>query len=104
MSLLALTWAGNPAKSPAARASPGALIGALIEERHGRRIAEVHQDVAAAPLPDRLAGPLRAEAGSPALRVVRRYLDPAGEVFEISDTMHPAGRFTVSTRLTRGRD
>ena len=87
-----------------ARTSPAILISTLIEERHGRRIAEVHQDVAAVALPDRLAGPLQAEAGSPALRVVRRYLDSAGEVFEISDTIHPAGRFTASSRLRRGRE
>lgn len=87
-----------------ARTSPAVLISTLIEERHGRRIAEVHQDVAAVALPDRLAGPLQAEAGSPALRVVRRYLDPAGEVFEISDTIHPGSRFTASSRLRRGRE
>lgn len=87
-----------------ARASPGTLIGSLIEERHGRRIAEVHQDIAAVPLPDRLAVPLQAEANSPALRVVRRYIDPEGEVFEISDTVHPGDRFTASSRLRRGRE
>lgn len=86
-----------------ARASPGTLVSSLIEERHGRRIAEIRQDLAAVPLPGRLAEPLRAEAGSPALRVVRRYLDPAGEVFEISDTIHPGDRFTASSRLERDR-
>ena len=86
-----------------ARASPAALISSLVEQRYGRQIAEVHQDVGAVALPGRLAEALRAEAGSPALRVVRRYLDPASEVFEISDTIHPAGRFTASSRLERGR-
>lgn len=84
-----------------ARASPGSLVSALIERRHGRPVAEIQQDIEAAPMPDGLAGPLQADAGSPALRVVRRYLDLAGDVFEISDTVHPAGRFTVSTRLKR---
>lgn len=87
-----------------ARRSPGVLVSSLIEERYGRRIAEVHQDIAAVALPDRLAEPLRADAGTPALRIVRRYLDGAGEVFEVSDTVHPAGRFTASSRLRRGRE
>jgi GntR family transcriptional regulator len=54
------------------------------------------------PVPNRLAEPPQAEAGCPALRIVRRYLDPAGDVFEISGTIHPAGRFTMSSRLERG--
>ncbi len=87
-----------------ARMASGTLISSLIEERHGRRIAEIHQEVGAVPLPGRLAEPLQAEAGSPALRIVRRYLDPVGDTFEISDTIHPGGRFTASSRLKRGRE
>ena len=85
------------------RASPEALVSTLIERRLGRPIVEVTQDATAVPLPERLARPLQADAGSPALRIVRRYVDAAGEVLEYSDTVHPAGRFTLSTRLERGR-
>jgi DNA-binding GntR family transcriptional regulator len=86
------------------RASPGVLISSLIEESYGRRIAEVHQDITAVPVPDHLSGPLQAAAGSPALRIVRRYLDPAAEVLEISETIHPGDRFTASSHLRRGRE
>jgi GntR family transcriptional regulator len=87
-----------------ARASPDVLISSLIESRYGRRIAEIRQDVSAALLPEKLAGPLRAEAGSAALRIVRHYADAAGEIFEITVTMHPADRFTFSLRLRRERE
>ena len=36
--------------------------------------------------------------------IVRRYLDAAGHVFEISETMHPAERFAVSMRLLRSEN
>ena len=85
-----------------ARETPAILVGTLIERRRGRPIVEVAQDVCAVPLPERLARPLQAEAGSPALGIVRRYADVGGEVLEYSDTIHPAGRFTLSSRLERG--
>jgi hypothetical protein len=47
---------------------------------------------------------LEVEAGTPALRIVRHYIDPAGEAFEISVTIHPADRFTFSIRLRRNRE
>jgi DNA-binding GntR family transcriptional regulator len=86
------------------RASPDVLISALIEQHYGRRIAEIRQDITATTIPPRLAEPLAAKAGSPALRIIRRYLDHAGEAFEISVTVHPADRFTFSTRLRRERE
>jgi GntR family transcriptional regulator len=86
------------------RASPGTLISTLIETRYGRRIAEIRQDVGAVLVPSALAKELEVPAGTAALRVTRRYLDQAGETFEISITVHPADCFTVSTRLTRQRE
>jgi DNA-binding GntR family transcriptional regulator len=83
------------------RKSPRALISTLIETRYGRRIAEIRQDVRGILIPAALAGELRADAGSAGLEVVRRYLDQAGATVETSISVHPADRFTVSTRLTR---
>lgn len=82
-------------------ASPSVLISALVESRYGRRIAEVRQDVDATLVSGEMASLLGSTQGSPALRLVRRYLDPAGTVFLITVTIHPAGRFTVTTRLRR---
>ncbi|WP_018260708.1 GntR family transcriptional regulator [Methylobacterium sp. WSM2598] len=83
------------------RASPDLLISTLIEQRYGRRSAEIRQDVDAIPLPPARAEALQAQAGMPALRILRRYVDDKGKVFEISSTIHPAGRFTVSQRMRR---
>jgi GntR family transcriptional regulator len=83
------------------RESPETLISSLIESRYGRRIARIRQDVRAVSLPPSLAEPLKAEAGSPALQLVRRYLDASNDAFEISVTTHPADRFTFSMQLDR---
>lgn len=88
----------------AVRQAPDTLISSLIETRHGRRIASIRQDIDATAVPKSLAEELKVDAGSPALKVVRRYLDAAGEAFEISVSVHPAGRFTVSMEMNRSRE
>jgi DNA-binding GntR family transcriptional regulator len=87
-----------------ARQSPNVLISSLIESRHGRRIARIQQVIDATPVPKSMAEALKADAGSPALKIVRRYLDAANEAFEMSISIHPAGRLTVSTDLKRSKD
>jgi DNA-binding GntR family transcriptional regulator len=86
------------------RESPGTLTSTLIEARYGRRIAKIEQDIGATTVPRKLAEELKADANSPALRIARRYLDAAEEPFEISVTLHPAGRFTFSMVLQRSRE
>jgi GntR family transcriptional regulator len=83
------------------RESPEILISSLIEARYGRRIARIRQDVRAVSLSPSLAEMLKAEAGSPALQLVRRYLDASNEAFEISITTHPGERFTFSMQMER---
>jgi GntR family transcriptional regulator len=90
--------------SDLARASPEVLICSLIEQRYGRRIVEIRQEVQAILVPDRLAEVLEVEQGTPALRIARRYFDATGKIFEVTVTVHPADRFTVSTHLRRERD
>lgn len=81
-------------------ASPDTLISSLIEERYDRHIAEIQQDVRAFTISDgEMARKLKVEAGAPALKIVRRYLDADGELFEASVSVHPADRFSVSMRL-----
>ena len=83
------------------RRSPSVLISSLIESRYGRRIAQIQQDVKASLLPERLAKPLKARAGAPALKIVRRYIDQAGSAFKLTVSTHPADRFKFSVRLNR---
>jgi DNA-binding GntR family transcriptional regulator len=86
------------------RESPGKLISSLIEARYGKRIARIRQDVRAVSLSASLAKLLQAEAGAPALQLVRRYVDASDATFEISVTTHPADRFTFSMEMQRSRD
>ncbi len=86
------------------RASPQTLISALIETHHGRRIASIQQEISAVMLSPELAESLKAEALSPALQIVRRYLDTSNVAFEISVTTHPADRFTFSMQMDRSRE
>jgi DNA-binding GntR family transcriptional regulator len=88
----------------AARQSPNVLISSLIESRYGRRIARIQQVIDATAVPKTMAEALKAEPGSPALKVLRRYMDAANEAFELSVSIHPAGRLTVSTDLKRSRE
>jgi DNA-binding GntR family transcriptional regulator len=48
-----------------------------------------------------MARSLQVKAGASALKVVRRYFDAQGEVFEVSVSVHPADRFSISMRLRR---
>ncbi len=86
------------------REQPEVLISSLIETRYGRRIASIRQDVQAVALSKPLAEELRAEAQAPALQITRRYLDAAGEAFEISVSVHPADRFTFTMQMQRAKE
>jgi len=75
-----------------------------IENHYGRRIAEVEQTVQAVSLPAQLEVVLDAPAGSPALKIVRRYLDHTNELVEATVTLHPGDRLVSKSRLKRQRD
>jgi DNA-binding GntR family transcriptional regulator len=85
------------------RRSPQVLISDLIEKKYGQHIAEVRQTVEAVGVPADFADELKVKPGSPALKILRRYLDQAGQMFEASITLHPAKRFRLSMRLRRER-
>jgi DNA-binding GntR family transcriptional regulator len=83
------------------RHQPSRLISELIEENYGRSSAEVHQTITAIAISPREATILNVEPGSPALRIVRRYVDKMGQTFETTISIHPAGRYTCSIVLKR---
>ena len=85
-----------------ARSAPDVLISSLIESAHGRRIAEIQQDIRALLIEDEtIATALGVPVGTPALKIVRRYMDEDGELFQATITVHPADRFSVSMQLKR---
>ena len=57
------------------------------------------RSVTATGVPARIASELKVEPGSPALKIVRRYLDRAGECFSTTISIHPEGRFKFSMTL-----
>lgn len=81
------------------RSDPYALISDLIEKHYGIKSHEVHQTITAVGVPPKIAKILGVEAGSPAMRIVRRYLDSEGATFETTVSIHPAGRYTCSIVL-----
>jgi GntR family transcriptional regulator len=85
----------------AARTQPDTLISSLIEARYGRCIDEIQQGVQAVLVSGAMASRLQVGEGTAALEIVRRYLDSSGETFEVSISVHPAERFSVSMRLKR---
>ena len=76
-------------------------ISAMLERVYGIRVARIEQSIQAVRLGKRQAKLLRAPDGSPALRAIRRYYDPAGRLIELSNAVHPGDRFTYVTSLVR---
>ena len=72
-----------------------------IERRYGVQIDRATVDLYAAALPARLTKSLQVGRDTPCLVVIRRYYDRQGELFEISVTHHPEGRFVYSLEYRR---
>jgi DNA-binding GntR family transcriptional regulator len=86
------------------RGSGGALISTLIEAQHGVAVARLRQEIEATVTPAGLDRELGVEPGSAAMKVVRRYFDAEGKAFEVSISIHPAGRFRFSMQLQRSHE
>ena len=80
---------------------PGVLISSLIETHDGRRIEQIQQEIRAVTIDEPLATALQVPPGATGLKIIRWYFDGAGDVFEVSVSIHPAERFAVSMVLKR---
>lgn len=76
-------------------------IFALIEDRFGVAITEVHQDIEATLLNADQAAVLHSTPGSPALLLTRRFFAPGHKLIELSRSLHPADRFRYSMTVRR---
>jgi GntR family transcriptional regulator len=88
----------------AIRGLMGPLSGAVhaaIEEQFGERVVEVEQEIRAVALNRGQAELLKAPLRSPALWVCRRYRNRHGQLVELTESTHPADRFSYSTVLRR---
>lgn len=77
------------------------LICEIVEQRFGRTVREVRQEIRATGIPARLAKPLGAEVDGHALEITRHYVDDRGVVFEATVSVYPADRFTYALQLRR---
>ncbi|MEM6745381.1 MAG: GntR family transcriptional regulator [Pseudomonadota bacterium] len=73
----------------------------LLEERHGARVEEVVQEITAEPRPGDAAEALGEAPGTPAVRLVRRYLGEGDRPIVVSANWHPAANFRYAMRLRR---
>ena len=78
----------------------GALY-ALIEQKHGIEVADVEQEIRAEPMPRAAAKALGVSVTTWAVRVVRRYMDAAGQTIQVSINYHPGDRFSYTMHLKR---
>ena len=74
---------------------------ALIEREYKIQIERVEQDFQAVVLSTDDAANLGAQAGAPALRIVRRYYSDDGRLLEMADNIHPSDRFTYRMQLRK---
>jgi len=77
------------------------LICEMVEEKYGRLVAEIRQEIRAIGVPEPLAKKLGAPAGSHALEIVRHYIDQQGVAFEVTVSVFPADRLTYTLQLRR---
>jgi GntR family transcriptional regulator len=72
-----------------------------LERLYGVHADSITQEIQAVALSAGQARRLGAETGAPGLRIVRRYRDAQGEVFEISVSHHVGDQFTYTMHLDK---
>lgn len=74
-----------------------------IEQATGTTVYDAEINIHASAIDGKLAQLLEVAEGTPALSIVRRYLDDSGRNFETTITVHPEKRFEYSMRLHRDK-
>lgn len=79
------------------------LICDQVLEMYHETLDRVQVELSAGRVSRRMAKRLKVPAGSPALFVLRRYLNPTGEAFEITLSVHPSQRYRYAFEVKRSR-
>lgn len=82
----------------------GEAIHALLERDYGEHVDEILQEVCAVAIAPADAQVLGVAPGSPGLEVRRQFRLRSGRNVLVGRVLHPADRFSYSTRLVRGAD
>jgi DNA-binding GntR family transcriptional regulator len=77
------------------------LICDQIVDLYGETLDRVQMELSAGEMPARMAKRLKVIPGSPALFVLRRYFNSAGEAFEVTLSVHPWQRYRYSFEVQR---
>src|SRR5580692_21347 len=72
-----------------------------VAKMYGQVTEHAQMEIFARGMPRTLAKALQVKSGSPALTVVRRYYGAHEELFEVTVTTHPEGRYTYSMDMQR---
>ena len=72
-----------------------------VAKMYGQVTEHAQMEIFARGMPRELAKALQVKPGSPALTVVRRYYGAHEELFEVTVTTHPEGRYTYSMDMQR---
>ena len=72
-----------------------------VAKMFGQTTEHVQMEIFARGMPATLAGALQLEAGSPTLTAIRRYCGGQDELFEVTVTTHPEGRYTYKGDMQR---
>jgi GntR family transcriptional regulator len=74
---------------------------AQLERMFGQTTERARLEIFPSRVPRRLAAALQVKTGTPAITVIRRYIDKDACNFETTATIHPEGRFTYSMEFRR---
>ena len=74
---------------------------AQLERMFGQTTECARLEIFPSRVPRTLAAALRVKSGTPAITVIRRYIDKDAHNFETTVTIHPEGRFTYSMEFRR---
>jgi DNA-binding GntR family transcriptional regulator len=72
-----------------------------VAKMYGQVTEYAQMEIFARAMPRELAKALQVKPGSPALTVVRRYYGAHEELFEVTVTTHPEGRYTYTMDMQR---
>jgi GntR family transcriptional regulator len=72
-----------------------------ISRMFGQTTERAQMEIFSRGMPASLAKALQVKASSPALTVVRRYYGLGEELFEVTVTTHPEGRYTYTMDMQR---